>query len=651
MAMDFFQSQDLARRKTGWLIFMFFLAVAGIISLLYLLGLIGAGWTGALHEASLTGTAGDLHAALLTGVSGFTALVVGGGSLYKVSQLRGGGVPVAEALGGEPIHPDTRDRHERRLLNIVEEMAIATGIPAPPVYLMREEQGINAFAAGYTTGDAVIGVTQGCIRTLSREQLQGVIAHEFSHILNGDMRINVRLISILHGILIIGLIGYFILRAVRYSSGYGRRDRSNPLPLILGGLGLVVIGSIGTFFGNLIKAAVSRQREFLADASAVQFTRNPDGIAGALKVIGGFEKSSRIQSPAAPEASHMFFGQAIRFSFRKLFATHPPLDLRIRRIDPSWPGGPAAYAHFAATATDSQSPAAPKPAVAALAGDTAAIPAAVPPTSGVEQIGRPGAAHLAYAQKIIAALPAEVVDAAHETFGARGLVYALLMDPEPRYRSRQIAQLARSADAGVNLITRRLITPLQGLDKSSRLPLIDMALPALRRLTPDQYRQFRDNVRALVRADRKIDLFEWSLQKILFHHLGRQFEPRQRAGRAVRRLSRVEGAWQVVLSALAYVGHRDRDAAQRAFAAGAAELSQAAGQILPSDSCGLRALDPALDALADLPLHLRGRLIRACGACVSADRRITVYEAELVRAIAEALDLPMPPLLPGQPLV
>ena len=256
------------------------------------------------------------------------------GSLYKMAQLAGGGTVVAERLGGRRVYPNTTDPVERRLLNVVEEMALASGVPVPPVFLLSEEQGINAFAAGYSPSDAVVGVTRGCAQQLTRDQLQGVVAHEFSHILNGDMRLNMRLIGVLHGILLMGLVGRELLRLVGHSGGGRSRRNDGAAPLLLIGLAFMVIGFLGLFIGNLIKAAASRQREFLADASAVQFTRNPEGIAGALKRIGAAVFGSKLASPRAAEASHMYFAEGIS----TLFASHPPLHERISRIDPQWDG-------------------------------------------------------------------------------------------------------------------------------------------------------------------------------------------------------------------------------------------------------------------------------------------------------------------------
>ena len=342
--MDYFQSQDFAKRRTGLLVFYFAVAVILIILSVYLAIACVLRLAGSEKETAAVSTPADLWDPQLLGVVALgTSALIGGGSLYKMAALSGGGHTVADLLGGRLLHPDSTDPDERRLLNVVEEMAIASGLPVPPVYLLENEMGINAFAAGHTPGDAVVAVTSGTLRRLSRDELQGVIGHEFSHILNGDMRLNTRLIGMLFGILVIGIVGWIMFRSsfgVRLGARDDNDDRKgfNPIPLI--GLALYVIGYVGVFFGNLIKAAVSRQREFLADASAVQFTRNPDGLAGALKKIGALAEGSQIQDAHAEEASHLFFGEAVGGlnNFFGLLASHPPLVERIRRIDPSFTG-------------------------------------------------------------------------------------------------------------------------------------------------------------------------------------------------------------------------------------------------------------------------------------------------------------------------
>jgi len=270
---------------------------------------------------------------LYLGGAAVTAGIIFVVSIISVAKLADGGSAVAEMIGARRVAPDTRDPLERRLRNVVEEMAIASGVRVPGVYVMDGESGINAFAAGWDVSNSVVAVTRGTLETLTRDELQGVIGHEFSHILNGDMRLNIRLIGVLAGIVFIGSIGEFLMRSVR-----GSRSR-NTGGIFLVGLAIFVIGYIGLFFARLIKAAVSRQREFLADASSVQFTRNPDGIAGALDQIRS--ASAFIANRYAEEMSHMFFGQSLKLWLGGLFDTHPPIDERIRRVRPGFQ--PSAY--------------------------------------------------------------------------------------------------------------------------------------------------------------------------------------------------------------------------------------------------------------------------------------------------------------------
>src|SRR5262245_12984485 len=276
MAIDFFQQQDTARRKTSLLVVYFVLAILALIALVY----------GLLLALNVYGTGEAVslwQPELLLVVAAGVGVLVGGASVFKVAQLASGGQAVALMMGGAEVPGTTRDARERRLLNIVEEMAIAAGVPVPPVYIL-DEPGINAFAAGYAPGDAVVAVSQGCLQYLSRDELQGVVAHEFSHVLNGDMRLNIRLIGLIFGIMALAIIGRILMFSAGRGSSSSRRDAQGGILLL--GLGLFVLGLVGAFFGRLIQSAVSRQREYLADASAVQFTRNPDGIAGALKKIG-----------------------------------------------------------------------------------------------------------------------------------------------------------------------------------------------------------------------------------------------------------------------------------------------------------------------------------------------------------------------------
>jgi hypothetical protein len=518
-------------------------------------------------------------------------------------------------------------------------MAIAAGTSVPPVYLLQHESGINAFAAGFEPADAVVAVTRGCAESLSRDELQGVIAHEFSHILNGDMRINIRLMGVLHGILLIGIIGYFVLRSSLFA-GHGRRsDRGSAgMAMLFVGGALALIGALGTFFGNMIKASLSRQREFLADASAVQFTRNPQGIAGALKKIGGFEQGSTLASPNAPEVSHAFFARGVS-GLNAIFSTHPPLRERIQRLDPSWRPSEA-QGPTAQTAAPRLQPAAAGFAPAAAVTSSADV---------LGQIGNPAPEHLEYAARLVKHLPARIIGAVHESYGARAVVYALLVSADPGVRAHQIERLSRDADPVVHSETLDLLSAVDDLDRSFSLPLVDMAIPALRELTRAQYEVFRKAVVGLMEADDRLDLFEWALQRVLMTHLAPHFG-RQRSYRVrYRALRHLGPQLSITLSTLAQVDPSDRARVQRAFDAGASLLGAASPRLLPREDCDLGVLDRALFDLADATPALKRVIISACVAVVWSDEELTVYEAELLRAVCDTLGCPMPPVLMGPP--
>ena len=649
MATDFFERQDAARRTTTRLVMLFAVSMIAIIASIDLLVALVLAYADIESDAGLLQLARQraIDPTVLACATGGTVLVVALGGAYKILDLWGGGPVVAEHLGGRRLNSDTTVPTERQLLNVVEEMAIASGTPTPPVYLLDDEYGINAFAAGYGLDDAVIGVTRGTADRLSRDELQGVVAHEFSHILNGDMRLNLRLIALVHGIMVVALIGQFMFRVVAYS-GISRRGRreDTPLPLIamgaLGlGAGLVAIGFLGMLFGSMIKAAVSRQREFLADASAVQFTRNPLGIAGALKKIGGLARGALVKSPNAPEVSHLFFGQATS-GLISMFATHPPLSERIARLDPAWDG------KFVESQLPPDSEQLPAPAslVSAAAASGLASPDPGPSLRlAVADIGRPSPMHLLYASQLVNQIPDPLMLAAHDTYSARALVYAMLIDRHVSYRERQLDHLSRYADAGVLEETERLILPVARLDAVARLPLVEMAMPALGALTPRQYDVFRQNIGVLIAADDHLGLFEWSVQRIVTKHLdaqqGRAAPPRVR----YRTLAPVGRQCALVLSMLAWVGHSSEMAAMRAFSAGWDLLGLPPAQLLSLEQCDFASLDNALCDLDGLAPMATRTLLQASAACIESDATVSVNESELLRAVAAALSSPMPPFV------
>ncbi len=643
--MDFFQHQDQARKASRLLLLYFALAVIAIVLSLHFAVSFLLMWGTPDGPEPFRWWQLDRFVVL----AGGALLVIAGGSLYKISKLSDGGHTVARLLGGRPIDPNTPDPAERRLLNVVEEMAIAAGLPVPTVYLLDKEEGINAFAAGYTPQDAVLGVTRGTISLLNREELQGVIAHEFSHIFNGDMSLNLRLMGVLHGILVIALIGYFILRSSLRASSSSRKGGGAVLALPVLGATLVAIGYVGVFFGRVIKSAVSRQREFLADASAVQFTRNPHGVAGALKKIGGLAQGSLVMSPHAEQASHFFFSDGklgrVRMALAgpshfDFLATHPPLADRIRRVDRSWNGAYPEVQPVALTDLEPQAATASKRAPEVFA----ALPAQL-----TALIGTLNQAHLDYSQKLLSGLSERVRTAVHDPSGARGVVLALLTSREAEVRKKQLEGLGVS-DETLLRETLELAPCLESSPREIRLPLVDLALPTLRRLSPNQYQDFMKHVESFVRADRQIDLFEYTLTHILKRHLAPAFSRTRPPTVEFYALPALRKECAVLLSAVAHAGHKDEEGAKRAFAQGAKELNGLPLSLVSRDQAGLVGVRDSLAKLEKLSPKLKKDLMRAFIAASAFDSTITVGEGEVLRAIADSLGLPMPPFLPGQQL-
>jgi Zn-dependent protease with chaperone function len=646
MATDFFQHQDVARRKTGLLVVLFILAVVAIVIAVNLV--FAVVFTTAMEwNAQEQGMqAKRLDPMLFVWVSLGTIGVIAIGSIYKTSEIASGGETVALMLGGRLINQQTQNRAERRLLNVVEEMAIASGTAVPPVYVLDREKSINAFAAGHQSGDAVIGVSRGCLDYLTRDELQGVMAHEFSHMLNGDMRMNLRLIGILHGILVIALIGYFLLRSMFYTSG--RSDKKGgAIPILLVAVGLMIIGWVGVLFGQLIKAAVSRQREYLADASAVQFTRYPGGIAGALKKIGGIPATSHIEDPHASEVSHMFFGDAMVGSFLNMFGTHPPLGERISRIDPSFDGK---FPKIKRLTEKKPATKKAKPAKAAKKPGSPLDPliksgagVAIDPAGVIGRIGVPGMEQLMVAAAIIESMPPPITEAAHEPYGARAIIYALLLDRDEAIRARQLEHLKKGAEKQSFTETRRLMPRIDQLPPDARAPLVEMAIPALKNISPAQYSAFLENVDALVNADEKIDLFEYSIRTLLVRNLDVHFGRGKPTKVRYHAFTPVFPSLVNVLSTLARVGHDTQEKAEHAFGAGLAAADRTAS-MSPKEECTLRNFDQALDKLAQASPGIKRRIMMACTACIAADEIVTVRESELLRVIAAVLECPLPPL-------
>jgi Zn-dependent protease with chaperone function/uncharacterized tellurite resistance protein B-like protein len=663
--MDFFQSQDEARKKTKLLVLYFAMAVIAIILSIYAL-LFPAfkysetresqGRSGAYEREQVASAKrhGFFQLDWFLLVAGGVSCVILLGSGFKTLSLSSGGGGVARSIGGRRVDPNTSDADERKLMNVIEEMAIASGVPVPEVYVMDEEPSINAFAAGKAYSDAAVGVSRGAIRLLNRDELQGVIAHEFSHILNGDMKLNLRLIGVLHGILILAILGRIILRSAAFS-GRSRDDKGAGMIFMALGLGLIIIGYIGVFFGHLIKSAISRQREFLADASAVQFTRNPDGIGGALKKIGGLSYGSQLKNPHAEEVSHMCFGEALPPAFLNSLATHPPLPDRIKAIDKSWDGKfikPEMPKVSSSMSDDKQSAsdAARQDSILQIPGMEGHGPmiGAITAAAAIGSIGQINPENIRNGQRIRGSLPPEWLNAAHNTSGAQALIFSMLLAQDDETRSAEFEELHKTTDETTFKMVTEWQASIAQLESPQKIALIDLSIPALKRLQTDEYERFLKIMRQLIESDGRVDLFEFMLEKIVKRHLDLFFVRKPEPKVRYKAMHQLEAEAAVLISTLANLGSEDPAEIQRAYREGAREIELTLGGELPmadGRDCGLQQIGAALDKFDQAAPMVKKALLTACGKSVMADGKVVSDEAELLRAIADTIGCPIPPFV------
>lgn len=635
--MDFFEAQDQAKRNTGKLVFLYLLAVGGIVFSVYLAVMV------LFYSQGMAG--GIWNPTLLVVVSAVVCIVILTGTLFRIAQLRKGGAAVAEMLGGRKLEPSTTNSAERQLMNVVEEMSIASGLPVPDVYILDNEENINAFAAGLTTQDAAVGITRGALEQLSRDELQGVIAHEFSHIFNGDMRLNIRLIGILNGILLIHIMGMIIIRGMFYSGGVrvkSNRDSNSggksKLVILLFGLALIVIGYIGMLFGRMIQSAISRQREYLADAAAVQYTRNPDGLAGALKKISANAEGAKIQDGHSMEMSHLFFASSFSSFLDNLYSTHPPIHKRIQAISPSLNAADdkrekRIQRKFQKNHV-SGSPSGPKPG-AGLGGHAALTPEVI-----LAAIGTLDAGYVSKADTLLNEIPNTLKNAAREPFAAEALIYALLLTAKEAGEDNLPKWINSDLERGMAEQVRGLMTELEEGNRKWHLPLAELSFPALRKMSESQYKSFRTTVRKLTNEVENI--FSFVLEKLIERQLDTAFAKNKEPEIRHYHLKPLGDEISVLLSALSYISDENPEAAWKSGLKPIQKVMPDNVRFLPKEQCGFDVLDKAIDEFAASANPVKKYIASAMIHCVVSDKKITLGEKELLRAISESIDCPIP---------
>jgi len=636
---NFFEYQEQARRQSRWLVFLFILAVLIIIVVIDVAILVAFGFMN-IEEQQFVFSTQTLKANIpvLLGGAAVTAAVIAIASLFKTVSLRSGGGKVARDLGGVLVEADARDPLRRRLYNVVEEIALASGIPVPEIYVLEQESGINAFAAGFSPADAAVAVTRGALEKLNRGELQGVIAHEFSHIFNGDMRLNIRLMGALFGILVLSLIGRRVLHGSYY---VGRSKNSNGGAIVLVAVAVMLVGYIGLFFGRWIKSAVSRQREYLADASAVQFTRDPDGIAGALKKIAVYSDASYL-NVETEEVSHMLFGDGERV---KMFSTHPPLNNRIGRIDKSFkPDDLVTLAKRIQREGQAEAERAAKQQEKAESGGAGMFDAG----NLVDQIGNPDFSRILMAAALAASIPDEISQAAHSNQWATEVLFYCLMDRDDEIRERQLLYVAQNMGSDSEARVRGLLSAAPELAREQRLPLLEIAIPELKRRPPDHVTKVLSTVKQLSEADGQTDVFEYLMAKIIAQHLWESVSPQQVKLSGKGSLDKVVDKALEVIAVLALHGNESEATVESAYRAGSEALLGDASVPVPAIEDWREVMDGALPALDQLKPPDKEKLVKSLIATVMADNKVAVTELELLRVVCSVIHVPLPMITGGE---
>ena len=610
--MNFFRAQDEARGRTTKLVVLLVLAILVLTGTLYVLAVLGQGKLLAHGELDW------FQPKLFLATSGVALAVILGGSLLRIAELSKGGGAIAERLGGRLVNGVTTDLAERRYLNVVQEMALASGLPVPLCYVIDGDETINAFAAGNSPQDAAVGVTRGALRNLTRDELQGVIAHEFSHIGNGDMKLNLRIIGAIAGLTALAQLGYIFFRLA--GSVRGKNSAPIALAMVLTGVVVLLIGSGGILFGKIIQSAVSREREYLADASAVQFTRNPLGLASALRKVAGLSGAPREASSAELEAQHMFFAGSAGF-LESLFSSHPPIGERIRRVDPTFDGHIPDVTPVAASADDEP--------VSGLSGRAVATPPPLPTTARAVSTDLQIQDSVGFRGRI----PETLRDASDDPVSAMGLVLGLLLRRDPALRAAQLSKARGLAGGEVAREAEKFEPLLRVLPAGSRVPLLDLSMPALRQLSSGQQDLFRQAI-TQIGYEAEDGLIVLLIQASMRRYLSKEKNPASRSGDLAT-------AYGLVLSAVVRTSSESPEAQARAYQLGAGVLGLPglSRALLDGEQIDLQKVDEALAVIAGQSVYDRRKFVRACGASMLNDGKAEPAEVEIVRAVGDSLGI------------
>lgn len=623
--MDFFEHQDKARSLSTKLLLYFFIALAAILFAVNFVVYISFLFIESPGEYSRWLDSDNSHWTFF-----LTLCVIFLGSFFRWRNLkRGGGDAVAQMAGARQINYDNANSKEKQYINVVEEMAIASGTPVPNIYIIDNELAINAFVAGYSASQAIICVTEGALKTFNRVELQAVVGHEFSHILNGDMRLNIKLMSLLAGILLIGEIGGFLLHnnsARRRWKVSSERNGGNLLPL---GIALILIGYVGVFFGRLIKAGVSRQREYLADASAVQFTRNKDGIAQALYKIQQNQFGAVLKGKYGESLSHMCFGASREFSFAKMLATHPPLEDRIKRVSPTF-FTQKKYEKMVDDVSEESLQQQPQKTSEPLLNMSGA--------QMLSSIGEVQPVHLVIAHQLYRSIPQVVRTWTHQSDGAIAFILGQVLVASPKHQQAILNQAKRQYPKAC--VCLKKFWPFIKANKVElRAPVLELCIATLKKLPQEKAQEFIDVLQGWVEFDQKLEGFEW----VMLVLITKQLAPKMIKHKKISNLAAGEQDIKLVLSTLVYANSEPKVAAMH-YQQSMKALMFNQRMPLKANQCDLPHFEQAIFKLAALPFIHRKSVLTYCADIILSNKVVTHFEYEKLKVVAEIFECPMPAL-------
>mgnify|MGYP002640465002 FL=1 len=629
--MDFFGAQDRARRQTRVFGLLFSLAIILVIQMMNLLVIV----IHYLIKVNVSGSAPggftqflqwDQYLIVACLVTGFIALF----GYLGIEQLFGGGDAVARLLGANLIARGTTDKQERLATQIVTEIAIAAGAPVPQLFLLKEPA-INSFAAGWDSSDAVITLTTGALTHLDRYELQAMVAHEFCHILNGDMRLNQTMAGLLQGLFIIKEWSSKILE----NGGRHRSGKSSGY-FYLTLFGFLTLGSFGYFLGRWIKSLLARQQEYHADAAAVQYTRNPEAVIGMLQKLGVNYIHSRMLGSRYEQFDHAFVGIPGNKTF---INSHPPVEARIRRINPDWNIEflPIDIERIDAAPVMRRQEEKQQQLVWTMFGlgvTESILTSAIPAFD--KQIFDPEYGHR---------LPDTLLSLTRACVSSEATILAVLLASSKSAEQTHLKQLKSILDNRMYQKTLEILPSVKILDPRQRIPLIETCIPALKEMTKPQYLEFKIWIMTLFNADFKMDHDEFVVSRFVIARLDRFYNISKRPQKILNLVGDVRAEYELILSLIAYTEHDD-SMAQQAFDAGKKAIAAYSLKLIPRNMVFLKQANTALDKLYALTPSLRKRLLQAAAATIALDGKITLKGFELLKTVAASLEVPMPPMAP-----